>query len=131
MFILTKSVGKMTIRLIFCGFLFGRVKSYCIYIYIPGTLLTSIFEGQPLITRPFRIKTKVIWVLGTYIIYIYIICISIYWVETGRLENQIYSGAKLQGKWKIFGHWGGPFVGNCVFLDFAALETYPSLEKGG
>ena len=38
----------------------------CIYIYIPRTQLTSIFEGQPLKTRPFRTKTRVIWVLGIY-----------------------------------------------------------------
>ena len=29
--------------------------------------MASIFEGQPLKTRPFRIKTRVIWVLDTYI----------------------------------------------------------------
>ena len=28
--------------------------------------LTSIFEGQPPKTRPFPIKTRVIWVLGLY-----------------------------------------------------------------
>ena len=40
----------------------------CIYIYtyIPGTPLTSIFEGQPLKARPFPTKTRVIWVLGMY-----------------------------------------------------------------
>ncbi len=27
--------------------------------------MTSIFEGQPPKTRPFRIKTRVIWVPGT------------------------------------------------------------------
>ena len=37
-----------------------------IYIYIPGTQMTSIFEGQPLKTRPFRTKRKVIWVPGIY-----------------------------------------------------------------
>ena len=43
----------------------------CVYIYlykyIPGTELTSIFEGQPSKTRPFSIKTRVIWVLGIYV----------------------------------------------------------------
>ena len=29
--------------------------------YIPGTQMTSIFEGQPLKTRPFLIKTRVTW----------------------------------------------------------------------
>ena len=38
-----------------------------IYIYIPGTQMTSIFEGQPPKTRPFPIKTRVIWVPGIYI----------------------------------------------------------------
>ncbi len=31
---------------------------------IPGTQLTSIFESQPLKTRPFRTKIRVIWVPG-------------------------------------------------------------------
>ena len=42
-------------------------------LYIPGTQMTSIFEGQPPKTRPFPIKTRVIWVPG-----IYIVSISIY-----------------------------------------------------
>ena len=42
------------------------------YIYIPRTQLTSIFEDHPPKTRPFPIKTRVIWVLGIYTcIYIY------------------------------------------------------------
>ena len=40
-----------------------------IYIYIPGTQMTSIFAGQPSKTRPFSIKTRVIWVLGIHISY--------------------------------------------------------------
>ena len=32
--------------------------------YVPGTQMTSIFEGQPTKTRPFPIKTRVIWVPG-------------------------------------------------------------------
>ncbi len=39
--------------------------------YIPGTQMTSIFEGQPPKTRPFPIKTMVIWVPGIYIEYIH------------------------------------------------------------
>ena len=39
-----------------------------IQIYIPGTQMTSIFEGQPLKTRPFRTKRRVIWVPGIYIV---------------------------------------------------------------
>ena len=43
------------------------------YTYIPGTLMTSIFEGQPSKTLPFPIKTVVIWVPGMYIyIYMYV-----------------------------------------------------------
>ncbi len=37
-----------------------------IYIYIPGTQMISIFEGQPPKTRFFPIKTRVIWVPGIY-----------------------------------------------------------------
>ena len=39
--------------------------------YIPRTQMTPILKGQPPQTRPFPIKTGVIWVLG---IYIYILC---------------------------------------------------------
>ena len=35
-----------------------------IYVYIPGTQTTSIFEGHPPKTRLFPIKTRVIWVPG-------------------------------------------------------------------
>ena len=31
-----------------------------------GAQITSIFEGQPSKSRPFRIKTRIIWVLGMY-----------------------------------------------------------------
>ena len=34
------------------------------YIYLPGTPMTSIFEGQPPKTRSFPTKTRVIWVPG-------------------------------------------------------------------
>ena len=33
-------------------------------LYVPGTQMTSVFEGQPPKTRPFPIKTMVIWVPG-------------------------------------------------------------------
>ena len=35
-------------------------------IHMPRTPMTSIFEGQPPETNPFPIKTRVIWVPGTY-----------------------------------------------------------------
>ena len=38
------------------------------YLYISGTQITSIFEGQPP-QNPSPIKTRVIWVPGIYIIY--------------------------------------------------------------
>ncbi len=42
-----------------------------IYIYIPGTQMTSIVEGHPPPKKkkkwPFPIKTRVIWVRGIYI----------------------------------------------------------------
>ena len=54
------------------GFKHHPLEGAGIYIYIPRTQLTSIFEGQPSKTRPFSIKTRVIWVLGIYkYIYIY------------------------------------------------------------
>ena len=36
-------------------------------INIPGTQMTSIFEGQPPKTSPFPTKTRVIWVPGSHI----------------------------------------------------------------
>ena len=48
-----------------CESLFDLGEDGDIY-YVPGTLMTSIFEGQPPKTRPFPIKTRVIWVLGLY-----------------------------------------------------------------
>ena len=38
------------------------------YLYVPRTQRTSIFHGQPSKTKLFSIKTRVIWVLGIYII---------------------------------------------------------------
>ena len=43
--------------------------------HIPRAPMTSIFEDQPLKTRPFPIKTRIIWFLG---IYIYIVRYMIY-----------------------------------------------------
>ena len=52
--------------------IFGELTIYT----IPGTQMTSIFEGQPSKTRPFPIKTRVIWVPGI-CIYIYTIILYI------------------------------------------------------
>ena len=52
--------------------------SLCIYIYIPGTQMTSVFEGQPPKTRPFPIKTRVIWVPGIYTITQIDVSLSVY-----------------------------------------------------
>ena len=63
-----------------------------IYIYIPGTQMTSIFDGQPLKTRSFPTKRMVIWVPG---IYIYrctpklslahkIWCLQVIWISDGQ-----------------------------------------------
>lgn len=41
-------------------------KSKRVYVYIPETPMTPMCEGQPLKTRPFRNKTRVIWVEGIY-----------------------------------------------------------------
>ena len=49
-----------------CVLLKGYVSDN-IYIYIPRTQLTSIFEDQPPKGRPFTIKTRVIWVPDIYI----------------------------------------------------------------
>ena len=68
--------------------------------------MTSIFEGQPPKTRPFPIKTRVIWVLGMSIyIYLYIFCIYytfLWWrnpMDTPKLGGSSvpFSGWKLWG----------------------------------
>ena len=53
-------------------------------IYIPRAQITSIFEGQPSKTRPFPIKSRVIWVLG---IYIYMPTFSCFlWVNIAYMD---------------------------------------------
>ena len=44
----------------------ATTKNVQVY-YVPGTPLSSIFVVEPSKTRSFPIKTKVIWVPGTYI----------------------------------------------------------------
>ena len=44
----------------------SSVYDVYVLIYIPGTQMTSIFEGQRPKTRPFQTKTRVIWVPGIY-----------------------------------------------------------------
>ena len=51
---------------------------------IMATRMISMFEGQPPKTRPFPIKTVVIWVLGILWIYIYI--------DTLEVQDQINNG---------------------------------------
>ena len=43
---------------------FRKLNEYMYIYYIPRAQMTSIFEGQPLKTRPFPSKARVIWVLG-------------------------------------------------------------------
>ena len=63
-----------------CGIFMHRVyapeTNCCIYIYIrtPRTPMTSILVVEPPKTRPFPIKTRVIWVLGIYIYFFF--CLS-------------------------------------------------------
>ncbi len=49
--------------------LYVNIHKY-VYIYIPGTCLSSILEFEPSKRRPFPIKTGVIWVPGINICYI-------------------------------------------------------------
>ena len=68
---------------------------------IPRAQMTFIFEGQPLKTRPFPSKARVIWVLGTY-------------TQTGTLpfrqkwqtEHLMKSHAKMQASGHIYGSTG-------------------------
>ncbi len=57
------SKGQLPTHLVVICPLRGSCEVY-IYANILRTQLTSIFEGQPFKTRPFSIKTRVIWVLG-------------------------------------------------------------------
>ena len=49
-------------------------NTHLLYIHVSRAQMTSILEGQPLKTRPFPTKTRVIWVLG-----IYIYTVHIFW----------------------------------------------------
>ena len=64
--------------------------AFCIYIYIPGTCLSSILVVEPFKRRPFPNKTRVIWVPGVYI-YIYI---AFYTVNTMKIREG--GGADIQ-----------------------------------
>ena len=55
-----------------CGFSLASLCGWnhpiiCIDVCIPGTQMTSIFEGQPSKTRPFPIKTRVIYGFQVYV----------------------------------------------------------------
>ena len=43
-----------------------NIHAQTLNVYIPGAQMTPIFEGQPLKTRPFRTKRRVIWVPGVH-----------------------------------------------------------------
>ena len=47
-------------------YIYIHEKILCIYIYMPGTCLSSILGVEPSKTRPFSSKTRVIWVPGVY-----------------------------------------------------------------
>ena len=89
-----------------------HISINCIYIYIhiPGTPMTSIFEGQPPKTRCFPTKTRVIWVPG---IYKYIICVVL--IDQWCISNPIIQASppgSLVGKdchlWRVVPLKEGP-----------------------
>ena len=51
--------------------MYGIFTNFWLLLYIPGTQETSVFEGQPPKTRPFPIKTRVIWVPGCYVFVVF------------------------------------------------------------
>ena len=65
-------------------------------VYKPRTQMTSIFEGQPSKTRPFPIKTRVIWVLG--ILY-HILCNRI--LKGGGKSGKCPTSEKRSNCWTI------------------------------
>ena len=68
---------KIDCQMFKIGIMYRRPTNTDVYC---GTPMTSIFEGQPPKTRPFSIKTRVIWVPGyiyIYISYIYICMFNI------------------------------------------------------
>ncbi len=80
---------------------------YYIYIYIPRTQKASIVEGQFSKTRPFAIKTRVIWVLGIYIythiiyiIYMYLHITHMYYLLMASTPWSFWSFScqKLRGR---------------------------------
>ena len=115
-----------------------RNKSKRVYVYIPETPMTSICEGQPLKTRPFPSKTRVIWVLSIYIyvyIYMYYIYTLIYiYIYTHSLKQKHLAIEKVEretlrycfllgqyqpickAKLAFFFVFGGDMDGNLIFV---------------
>ena len=97
-----------------------------IYIYIPRTQLTSIiFEGQPSKTRPFSIKTRVIWVPGIYIedytIHLYGDCNKLIFSDPFLNQSLFMSFLGFEGSnglknRLIFLQPGGDFFRDVIFL---------------
>ena len=93
----------------FLGFVswVNESSDWCL-ICMPRTQLTSIFEGQPSKTRPFSIKTGVIWLLGVCVyiyIYMYIMYIPHFWMLFPSGNN---------GKWRL--KKGNPLLINVIVL---------------
>ena len=88
-----------------------------IYIYIPGTYLSSIFGLQPSKTRPFPIKTRVIWVPGIYIYILHRICFLAVgcWTMIQALES-----SRLFSCWRIV-EWATIYWGELWLLRISQL----------
>ena len=85
-----RSRNYIVSKLVYFNFFTGRIQYT---VYIPRTPMTSIFEGEPPKTRPFPIKTRVIWVLGKVII--------IYLLSTRRTSQ-------VPGGWEYVDLWSYP-----------------------
>ena len=67
--------------------LHGELNVYIIYMYIPRAPITSILEGQPPKTRPFKTKPRVIWILDMYV-YIHIYLIHLWYALWAGSKNE-------------------------------------------
>ena len=91
----------------------------CMYLfYIPRTQMTPILKGQPPQTRPFPIKTGVIWVLGIYIYYVDSIAIASRYIQ--HFDKATDGGQRLSWLSKILQvlRKKGPEKRICSFQSF-------------
>ena len=74
-----------------CG---GHFVFIFFILFVPGAPMTSIFEGQPLKTRSFPFKTRVIWVTGSFdfhlSIFIFVLSTTVCLSSLGKFQATVH-----------------------------------------